>query len=98
MTGQGSAGTRYRWPLQGGGIDVPIIFTDQLPQQSIGQVAASVSDVPPVATVATEGDGFAWGTVALLGGALGVGLGVGWLVMAGQGQLPGPGALSASWL
>ena len=43
-----------------GGIDVPIIFTDQLPQQSIGQVAASVSDAPPVAAVATDGGGFPW--------------------------------------
>jgi hypothetical protein len=71
-----------------GGIDVPIIFTDQLPQQSIGQVAASVSDVPSVATVDTEGNGFPWGTVALLGGALGVGLGVGsWLWLGNRGRV-----------
>jgi hypothetical protein len=43
-----------------GGIDVPIIFADQLPQQSIGQVAGSVGDAPPVATVATDGAGFPW--------------------------------------
>jgi hypothetical protein len=72
-----------------GGIEVPIIFTDQLPQQSIGQVAASVSDVPSVATVATEGDGFAWGTVALLGGALGVGLGVGGWLWLGKASYRG---------
>ena len=68
-----------------GGIDVPIIFTDQLPQQSIGQVAASVSDAP-VAAVATDGDGFPWGTVALVGGALGLGVG-GWLWLGNRGRV-----------
>jgi hypothetical protein len=72
-----------------GGIDVPIVLTDQLPQQSIGQVAASVSDAPPMATVATDGDGFAWGTVALLGGALVVGLGVGGWLWLGKASYRG---------
>ena len=65
-----------------GGIEVPIIFTDQLPQKTIGQVAARVSDGPPVATVATEGGGFSWGTVALLAGGVAVSLGV--LVLMGK--------------
>lgn len=72
-----------------GGIDVPIIFTDQLPQQSIGQVAASVSDAPPIATVTTDEDGFAWGTVALLGGVLVVGLGVGGWLWLGKASYRG---------
>ena len=37
-----------------GGIDVPIIFTNQLPQQSIAQVTASVAEAAPDVAVAEE--------------------------------------------
>lgn len=54
-----------------GGIDVPILFTDQLPQQQTVRVSASVVNAAPVATVA-EGPGFpvlplGLGLVALVG-------------------------------
>jgi hypothetical protein len=55
-----------------GGIDVPVIFTDQLPQQQTARVSASVVNAAPVATVASDGGGFpVWplglGLVALVG-------------------------------
>ena len=59
-----------------GGIDVPVIFTDQLPQQQTARVSASVVNAAPVATVA-EGQGFpvlplGLGLVALVGAGFAV--------------------------
>ncbi|NJN22040.1 MAG: hypothetical protein HC812_13730 [Leptolyngbya sp. RL_3_1] len=40
-----------------GGIDVPLIFTDQLPQKTIARISASAGDAPPVVTIASEAGG-----------------------------------------
>lgn len=57
-----------------GGVDVPIIMADQLPQQSIARVSASVSGAPPIAIDATgEGGGsFPVMPIAIGGGVLAI--------------------------
>jgi hypothetical protein len=53
-----------------GGIDVPILFTDQLPQQQTARVSASVVNAAPVATVTRDSGSFpllSLGLVALVG-------------------------------
>ncbi|MDA0269059.1 MAG: hypothetical protein O3A14_19390 [Cyanobacteria bacterium] len=85
-----------------GGIDVPILFTDQLPQQQTARVSASVMEgtpVPdgvPIAAIASEGGGvpllpLSLGLVVLVGAGVAVwgfrsGLFAGWFLPVAVAQ------------
>ena len=73
-----------------GGINVPIIKSDQLPQQSIARISASVGDAPPVTTIASEGVPLlpiGIGAVVLAGAVGGV---VWWRSRGGNGNATQP--------